>query len=71
MPVANFSDISNKISEKLATGKITIKQSQKIIKTIASTTPKNSSSTVVLVTNNSSKAKDIRLIDWFMSLFRF
>lgn len=66
---STVSNFTNKISDKLNTAKITIKQKQQVIQNIASSTPKNSSSTVTLLTNDLNKTKDTRLISWFKSFF--
>lgn len=66
-----ITNISNKVSNKISTSKTTLNQAKQIIKDTSSSTLQNSSSTAVLLTNNSSKIKDTRIIDWLKSLFSF
>lgn len=63
---------STKILDKLITNKIITKQSRLAnTHVVSSSTLKTSSSSATLLTNQSSKPKDTRLITWFKSLFKF
>lgn len=68
---STITNISNKISAKLNTNKMIVKQTQQVIQAISSSTVKISSSTATLSTNNLNRPKDTRLVSWFKSFFGF